>query len=925
MSGIDQYTKLMLHCNGTDGSTVFTDDSDFVHTVTANGNAQLDTAEKKFGTASGLFSAFTDYLSIPDSADWDLESEDFTIDCWVRINNSSPETTICGRVTSSGSYFYLSWEGGSLRFRDYPGSIDFSRTITETTGTWFHLAVVRNGNDFMMFKDGVQQGTTYTNSASFLDRSVPLEIGRMSQNGSYYLDGHIDEFRWSKGIARWTSNFTPPTEEYSGDEILNIEETITLDDNWQIQTNPEQQNIVETVTLDDNWIIQSNPEQEQIEETITLNDEWNISTIEYSNFASKIISYNPLIYVTNSSPAKIIKVDISDPENPVRYTYEIISNSYAKDVIFNASNDYFYISCSNGKIVKINKDDLEDQTIIDTLDTNNLLNIDLIDSSFLTFSSTDDSTGEIIMLDEREVKKINVDIRWSIQIQSIISIYLNTILGKIVNLDLRWASYVSKTINLDLRWLKSNYTDIFKYPISSSDWTVYINGIELTVLDDVDMNSVLITHDITQEEIKASQAQFILNRRHDKLNYTNTGVSSIITNNNEVIIKIKGNTEFTGKISNLTCNSETETVNVIAIGTRPSDKRHTVNIPMSELNESLHLYHCLVNNINVDNPYIQSSDENPEYYKGIQVDLGTYIRQDGIRYTFVTPILDQEEFKDNIIDGDFKPEEGWTYFWFVRCRNFLSGAYNGTKQYIGTSLNNLYTDAWEVIDINYYRQIDKDDIETDLGIYQIGEAPYQEISVKNGKKISKWRWVDKFDGLYNIKDEGYDYTEYAKQVADLEYEKLLNINGEILPKTSAEILLSIDAYYYYNIGLLTRLNITNTTTSNIYKNQNGFPVSVKNIRIQCNTEGENSMIVSLTCDNAKSQLELEEIDAQYPDENSEEFVFEEDSYREKKKIYLDSLGKSSKDSIINRETSLGIGDGWGFFENLDIGGWRYNE
>lgn len=664
---------------------------------------------------------------------------------------------------------------------------------------------------------------------------------------------------------------------------VDTEETLNLSETWTIQTNPEQENITETINLSEDWTIQSNPEQEQILETLNLSEEWTVATIEYSNYASKIISYNPLIYVTNDDPAKIIKVDITDPENPVKYTYEIVSNTYAKDVIFNSENDYFYVICADAKIVKINKNDLDDQTIIDIEDNNNLLNVSSLESSFLTFASTDDTDGEIIMLDEREVKKINTDIRWIRQISKIISTRLDSILGKIINTDIRWRAIVSKIIKTDLRWLKNSYTDINKYSISHTDWEVYINGTELTVLDDVDLNSILITHDITQEEQKASSAQFILNRRHDKLNYTNTGSASQITNNNTVIIKIKGRTEFTGKISNLTCNSETETVNVIAIGERPADKRHTVSIPMSSVDEQLHLYHCLINNIQIDNPYIDPDDENPEYYKGIKVNLGTEIEQNILRQIYISP-LGTEGLAEEIENGDFQPAQNFTYFWFASFKNFITGWWQFGTRYLGTTLGSLSTDTWRMLGCMYRRQKEFEDTETELETYEVGEEPYNEISVKNGKKITKFRWVDKSDGLWSIKDESYDYTEYAKRVADLEYEKIQNINGDVLPKTSADISISIDAYYYYNIGLLTRINISNTTTVNIYNNQNGFPVAVKTIQIRCSTEGENSMIVTLTCDNQKSQLELEEIDDRYPDEESDEFITEAEETRQFRKF-----------------------------------------
>src|SRR3972149_9214360 len=68
---IDSYTKLLLHMDGANGSTTFTDEMG--QAVTANGNAQISTAQSKFGGASGLFDGTGDYLSVPASADWDFD------------------------------------------------------------------------------------------------------------------------------------------------------------------------------------------------------------------------------------------------------------------------------------------------------------------------------------------------------------------------------------------------------------------------------------------------------------------------------------------------------------------------------------------------------------------------------------------------------------------------------------------------------------------------------------------------------------------------------------------------------------------------------------------------------------------------------------------------------------------------------------
>jgi len=77
MAGIDKYTKIMLHNNGIDASTTFIDYSYSPKTVTANGNAQIDTAQKKFGTGSCLLDASSGtFLSLANSADFNPGGED---------------------------------------------------------------------------------------------------------------------------------------------------------------------------------------------------------------------------------------------------------------------------------------------------------------------------------------------------------------------------------------------------------------------------------------------------------------------------------------------------------------------------------------------------------------------------------------------------------------------------------------------------------------------------------------------------------------------------------------------------------------------------------------------------------------------------------------------------------------------------------
>jgi len=214
-------TKLLLHMDGTDGSTTFTDSTG--KTVTANGNAQIDTAQSKLGGASVLFDGDGDYLSLADSDDWNFGSGDFTVDFWVNFNALDGYKPFIGQTIDAGNYciFYLEHLGGNnyLRFAMGVGGVDkgnYVAPLNVATGEWHHVAYVRSGTAFKIFLDGVSQTLTVITAIganSTGDWATTLNIGYLSNVG--YLNGWLDEVRISKGVARWTADFTPPTSPYT--------------------------------------------------------------------------------------------------------------------------------------------------------------------------------------------------------------------------------------------------------------------------------------------------------------------------------------------------------------------------------------------------------------------------------------------------------------------------------------------------------------------------------------------------------------------------------------------------------------------------------------------------------------------------------------------------------------------------------------
>lgn len=235
-SGIDSYTKLLLHMNGSNGSTTFTDSELTPKTVTAHGAAAISTTASKFGGASGLFggAATSDYLSLPDSADFNFGSGDFTIDFWVKFIDLTVDVVFCSQLEA----------GAGPNFAIYRSTVDgIIHCVTEdVTGVtvlemasspnaiadtnWHHVAVVRNGANNYIFIDGIAQTLLISSTGTQPDISAPFEIGRLGGGrDSSYFNGYFNEFRISKGIARWVANFTPPLAAYTIPGYLEIDST----------------------------------------------------------------------------------------------------------------------------------------------------------------------------------------------------------------------------------------------------------------------------------------------------------------------------------------------------------------------------------------------------------------------------------------------------------------------------------------------------------------------------------------------------------------------------------------------------------------------------------------------------------------------------------------------------------------------------
>lgn len=208
---------LLSGFEGADGSASFTDESSYARTITAVGSAQIDTAQSKYGASSLLCaSATSDGITCADSADFEIGSGSFTVEGFFRFN-TVVDCHFISHNDVSGNGWSFRRESGALSFSaGATGTTEI--TWTPVTGQWYHLAA---DIDFAaaiarIYVDGTMLQKTTGRSFPATNGATVLAIGKEAWRASRYLNGHADEIRITKGVARYASDsgFTVPASAY---------------------------------------------------------------------------------------------------------------------------------------------------------------------------------------------------------------------------------------------------------------------------------------------------------------------------------------------------------------------------------------------------------------------------------------------------------------------------------------------------------------------------------------------------------------------------------------------------------------------------------------------------------------------------------------------------------------------------------------
>jgi hypothetical protein len=212
-------TQLLLSMNN---AAIF--DNSGMGNLETVGNAQIDTSVVKYGTSSMYFDGNGDNLSGPTTPNLNMGTGNWTIECWVYIlsrtlnyplifgNNNGSYTTGALALVNSNADSASYNDRFCLSVKDISNAPTLVASSTNSSNTWYHLAVVRNGTSLVMYRDGTSVASATISSGLGFDwGKLGSRIGGGNWDGAQsYFNGYMDDLRITKGVARYVTNFTPP-------------------------------------------------------------------------------------------------------------------------------------------------------------------------------------------------------------------------------------------------------------------------------------------------------------------------------------------------------------------------------------------------------------------------------------------------------------------------------------------------------------------------------------------------------------------------------------------------------------------------------------------------------------------------------------------------------------------------------------------
>jgi hypothetical protein len=215
--------SLLMHMDGANGSTSFPDVKGA--TFLAAGTPFLSTSTFISGTSAAYFNGTSDYLQTSSSTSftgpYSASALSFTVEFWMNPmayaagGAGFEERTIMSSENTGGKGWRITMDTSGIVWRSAFGAVNYGtsdRIVPVSLNTWTHFAVVFSNGMVTLYKDGV---TAYGQNYPSMwppALSDPLRIGaRYGASPMYYYKGYLDDIRITKGVARYSGNFTPPS------------------------------------------------------------------------------------------------------------------------------------------------------------------------------------------------------------------------------------------------------------------------------------------------------------------------------------------------------------------------------------------------------------------------------------------------------------------------------------------------------------------------------------------------------------------------------------------------------------------------------------------------------------------------------------------------------------------------------------------
>ena len=210
----NSHTVLLIHSNASAGSTTFSDSSQSGHTIVKAGTPIHSNNRAKFYSTSNFTDAgSSETIGVAANADFNFSNKPFTISFWQNSDDTNVKYIMSMRNASpTNSYFTLNWENSGanvidVNFNDGSWNAILQATVTHSTATWYHIAIVRiAANSWMLFVNGDLVDTG--NNTVTLTESA---INWGSYDGSsVWQTQYTEELKVDKGVALYNRSFTVP-------------------------------------------------------------------------------------------------------------------------------------------------------------------------------------------------------------------------------------------------------------------------------------------------------------------------------------------------------------------------------------------------------------------------------------------------------------------------------------------------------------------------------------------------------------------------------------------------------------------------------------------------------------------------------------------------------------------------------------------